>query len=43
MVNFTIPERLREKYKIGRKVTMEEEEKGIILKPLPSQMTEKTH
>ena len=32
----TIPKRLRKKYGITDKVTIEENEKGIILKPLPS-------
>jgi len=32
----TIPKRLREKYGIKRKVLIEEEEGGILLKPLPS-------
>jgi AbrB family looped-hinge helix DNA binding protein len=33
---FTIPKRLREKYQIKRKVMMIEDEKGIILLPVPS-------
>jgi antitoxin PrlF len=32
----TIPKRLRKKYGIKDKVLIEESEKGIILKPLPS-------
>jgi antitoxin PrlF len=32
----TIPKRLRKKYGIKDKVIVEENEKGIILKPLPS-------
>ena len=32
----TIPKRLREKYGIKNKVLFEEDEKGIIIKPLPS-------
>ena len=32
----TIPKKLREKYGIKDKVLIEESEKGIILKPLPS-------
>jgi AbrB family looped-hinge helix DNA binding protein len=32
----TIPKRLRKKYGIKSKVLIEEDEKGIVLKPLPS-------
>lgn len=32
----TIPKRLRKKYGIKDKVLIEEDEKGIVLKPLPS-------
>lgn len=32
----TIPKKLRKRYGIKGKVIMEEDEKGIILKPLPS-------
>ena len=32
----TIPKRLRRKYGIKDKVLIEEDEKGIVLKPLPS-------
>jgi len=32
----TIPKKLREKYGIKDKVSIEENEKGIILRPLPS-------
>ena len=32
----TIPKRLREKYGIKDKVVIEEDERGIVLKPLPS-------
>jgi AbrB family looped-hinge helix DNA binding protein len=32
----TIPKRLRKKYGIKNKVLIEEDEKGIVLKPLPS-------
>jgi AbrB family looped-hinge helix DNA binding protein len=32
----TIPKKLREKYGIKDRVLVEEDEKGIILKPLPS-------
>jgi antitoxin PrlF len=32
----TIPKKLRKKYGIGAKVVMEENENGIIIKPLPS-------
>lgn len=32
----TIPKKLRKKYGIKNKVLIEEDEKGIILKPLPS-------
>lgn len=32
----TIPKKLREKYGIKGKVLIEEDEKGILLKPLPS-------
>ncbi len=32
----TIPKRLREKYGIKRKVLIEEDERGILLRPVPS-------
>jgi len=32
----TIPKRLREKYGISNKIIFEENEKGIIIKPVPS-------
>lgn len=32
----TIPKKLREKYQIKRKIVLEEDEQGIIIKPLPT-------
>lgn len=40
---FTIPKRLRDKYQIEQKVAIEEDEKGILLKPFPSQTTDSAH